>query len=132
MFRFHKTYFLFAILLFVVEVLIALYVNDNFVRPYFGDFLVVILLYCFLRSFVSVRSITAGIFVLVFSFCIELAQYFNVVRLLHLEHNKIARTVIGNSFEWNDLLAYTLGIAFVLLLETYYRKASLHSATNHG
>ena len=32
--------------LFVVETLIALFVRDAFIRPYMGDVLVVILIYC--------------------------------------------------------------------------------------
>ena len=42
MLRFNKTYFLLTILLFCTEVIIALFVHDNFIRPYFGDVLVVI------------------------------------------------------------------------------------------
>ena len=112
-------------MLFLVEVLIALYVHDNFIRPWFGDFLVVILLYSFLKSFVDVPAFTAGILVLLFSFFIEIAQFFNLVKLLHLQNNNIARTVIGTSFEWTDLVAYTLGIAFVLTVEIYFQRRYL-------
>jgi uncharacterized membrane protein YfcA len=122
MFRFHKTYFLLTILLFLTEVLIALYVHDNFIRPWFGDFLVVILLYCFLRSFVAISSSTAALLVLVFSFSIEMAQYFKLVNLLQLQDNKIARTVIGTTFEWTDLVAYSFGITFVLVIENYLQR----------
>lgn len=37
------------LLLLCVEVLIALYVHDDFIRPYIGDVLVVGVVYCFLR-----------------------------------------------------------------------------------
>ena len=37
-----------------VEIVIALYVRDAFVRPYVGDVLVVILIACFIRIFVPV------------------------------------------------------------------------------
>ena len=124
MFRFHKTYFLLTLLLFLTEVLIALYVHDNFIRPWFGDFLVVILLYCFLRSFVAFSSSTAALLVLVFSFSVEMAQYFKLVNLLQLQDNKIARTVIGTTFEWTDLMAYMFGVTFVLLLENYLQRPS--------
>ena len=123
MFRFHKKYFLLTLLLFLIEVLIALYVNDSFVRPYLGDFLVVILLYCFVMSFLALPVLVAAIGVLAFAFCIETAQYFQLVNLLRLQDNNIARTVIGQSFEWVDMLAYTLGILAVLLAENYLRKS---------
>lgn len=39
--------------LFIVETLIALFVRDAFIRPYMGDVLVVILIYCFARIFIT-------------------------------------------------------------------------------
>ena len=39
--------------LFIVETLIALFVRDAFIRPYMGDVLVVILIYCFVRIFIT-------------------------------------------------------------------------------
>jgi Rad3-related DNA helicase len=85
--------------------------------PYVGDFLVVILLYCFLRSFLTIPVLPTAIFVLVFSYTLEVLQYFNLVERLGLQKYKLARIVIGTSFEWIDLLAYTLGVLFVLSLE---------------
>jgi hypothetical protein len=118
MFQFNRNYFILTILLFLTEVAIAMYVHDDFIRPYFGDFLVVILLYCFVKSFAKVSVLIAASLVLVFSFAIEIAQYFNMVEKLELQHSKIARVVLGNSFAWMDLLAYVLGILTVIGLET--------------
>ena len=117
MFQFNRNYFAITILLFLLEIAIALYVHDNFIRPYFGDFLVVILLSCFLKSFVKVSVWVAAALVLLFSFAIESAQYLNLVEKLGLQHSKIAKVVLGNSFAWMDLLAYTLGILAVIIME---------------
>lgn len=117
MFRFRKTYFLLAVLLFITEVLIALFLNDRFIRPYAGDFLVVILLYCFLRSVLNVRRLTLAVAVLLFACAVETAQYFHLVYRLGMENNRIVRTVLGSSAEWSDVLAYALGITAVLLIE---------------
>ena len=117
MFQFNRNYFVITILLLLLEIAIALYVHDNFIRPYFGDFLVVILLYCFLKSFVKVSVWVAAALVLLFSFAIESAQYLNLVEKLGLQHSKIAKVVLGNSFAWMDLLAYTLGILAVIIME---------------
>ena len=125
MLTFNKNYFGFAILIFTVEVLIALYVHDAFVRPYLGDVLVVILIYCFLKSFFKLPVLTVALFVLVFSFTIELLQFLNIVEKLGLEKSKLARTVIGTSFAWMDLLTYVLGIVFVLLVEKYGLKKEI-------
>ena len=117
MFTFQKTYFTLTIVLFVVEVLIALFVNDSFIRPYVGDFLVVILIYCFLKSFWNAPAKTVAISVLLFSYLVELLQYFKIVKLLGLQYSHVANVIIGNSFAWNDMLAYTLGIMLVVSVE---------------
>jgi hypothetical protein len=121
MITFSLQYFLFAMFLFITEVLIALYVNDNFVRPYVGDFLVVILIYCAVRTFIkgSVNKIAAG--VLLFSYMIEVLQYFHFLELLGLQNNTVARTVLGTSFAWSDLVAYTLGVLAVVLIERMFK-----------
>lgn len=117
MLRFNPRFFLFTLLLFVIEVLIAVYVHDNFVRPYVGDYLVVMLLYCAVRTFINASPLKIAPAVLLFAYCIELLQYFHLVDRLGLAGNTIARTVIGYGFEWLDLLAYTLGVISILLLE---------------
>ncbi|WP_313805618.1 DUF2809 domain-containing protein [Flavobacterium sp.] len=58
-FEFNVKYAIWTLLLFITEVLIAVCIRDNFIRPYLGDVLVVILLYCFLKSFVKVKTVTA-------------------------------------------------------------------------
>lgn len=117
MFRFHKTYFLITLLLFVIEVLIALFVHDNFIRPYFGDFLVVILMYCFLKSFLNLSVATTAIIVLLFAFLVESSQYLNLIALLGLQNSKIARAILGNSFSWLDIACYITGILFIIFIE---------------
>lgn len=117
MLRFNKKYFLFAFILFVVEVLIALFVRDSFIRPYVGDYLVVVLIYCAIRTVLNAPVIKVAIAVLLFSYTIEVLQYFQIVNRLGLQDNIIAKTVIGYGFEWFDLVAYTLGVITVLALE---------------
>jgi hypothetical protein len=116
---FKKGYFAIAVLLFLVEVIIALFVKDNFIRPYFGDVLVVILIYCFVQSFFNIGVLQLAIGVLAFSFLIEFLQYVNFIEILGLEKSKLASTLIGNSFSWKDIIAYLAGIIIVLLIENY-------------
>ena len=117
MFKFRARYLFFSIILFITEICIGLFLRDGFIRPYLGDFLVVILIYCFIRSFFDAAVFSTAIFVLFFSYTIEFLQYFKLVEILGLQHLKIARILIGTSFDWADLVAYTLGIGFVLLIE---------------
>lgn len=114
---FNRFYFFWAIALFLIEVFIGMYVHDRFIRPYVGDFLVVILLYCLVRSFWNKPAQLVGLAVLAFSFVLEFLQYYNLVNLLGLQDYKLARIVIGTSFAWEDLIAYALGIGFVLAIE---------------
>lgn len=117
MFRLSKGYLLLTILLFAVEIFIGVKMHDAFVRPYVGDFLVVILLYCMVKSVLNLPLIPLAVGVLLFSYGIEILQYLNIVRLLGLQHNTVARIVIGTQFEWGDLVAYTLGIILVIIIE---------------
>ena len=115
--RFNRRYFVLAILLLIIEILIALYVHDKIVRPYIGDFLVVILIYCFLKSFLNTPVFATGIAVLIFSYSVEILQYLNIVDILGLQNSSFARIIIGNSFAWIDIIAYTAGVFFLLCLE---------------
>ena len=115
---FRKNYFILTVCLFLIEVCIALFVNDRFIRPYVGDFLVVILIYCFVRSFFKVPVIQTAIGVLIFAFAIEGLQYIEFVKILGLQNSKLASVVLGNSFSWMDMITYVLGIGFVLACET--------------
>lgn len=91
--------------------------QDEIVRPYIGDMLVVILIYCFVKTFVNANVLSTAIGVLLFSFLIETLQYLKIVELLGLQQYKIARIIIGTSFSWADILMYTIGIAIVLAIE---------------
>ncbi len=118
MLRFHKVYFILAVLLFLIEVAIALFVRDRFVRPYVGDVLVVILIYCFVCSFVKIPLWLGAVGVLLFAYTVELLQYFNFVQILGLQDSRLANVVLGNSFAWMDIVAYTVGIIIVVWVET--------------
>lgn len=116
-FTFQKNYLFATLLLFAVEVCIALFVRDKFVRPYVGDFLVVILIYCFLKIFWQARPWVVGLFVFLFAVGVEVGQHFQLVNRLGLGDSEVARTVIGTGFDWGDMLAYALGIVTVLVFE---------------
>lgn len=122
MLTFNKRYFALTILLFVVEVLIALFVRDRFVRPYVGDVLVVMLIYCFVKTFMNLPITSVAIFVLAFAFTIEFFQYIHIVEKLGLEKSALARTVIGTSFAWADIVAYIAGFVLIVITETYREK----------
>ena len=117
-----KNYFLGFIILLVIEILIAKFVQDDFVRPYLGDYLVVILIYCFLMA-VSNISITKGLLiVLLFSFAVEFFQLINIVKVLQYQPPKLIMIALGSSFSAWDLLAYFLGLLTCLLFEVLSKR----------
>ena len=120
MFHFNIRYCLLTVLLFITEVLIARYMNDAIIRPYGGDFLVVILVYCFVKTFFNTPVLRTAIGTLIFAYLVEISQYFHLVDLLGWGNCKIARIVMGTYFTVVDLLMYTLGILLVLIIEKLF------------
>jgi hypothetical protein len=121
MLKFNKTYFGFTLLILITEIIIALYVRDNIVRPYIGDVLVVILIYCFIKSFFNTMVVPTASFVLLFAFGVETLQYFRIIEILGLQDNSVARIAIGTSFAWMDIACYCIGIAIVGVVEKITR-----------
>ena len=80
--HFKRIFFVLTLFLFSVELFIGFFVNDNFIRPYGGDFLVVILIYTALRTFWHAKKLTIAVSVLLFAYAVEIAQYFKIVELL--------------------------------------------------
>jgi hypothetical protein len=111
---FNRHYFYSTVLLFLIEVYIAVFIEDRFIRPFVGDVLVVILIYCFVKSFWKVRSNIAAVSVFIFACAIEGLQYLNLIDKLGLRQYKLLVIILGSTFDWNDILAYALGTALIL------------------
>ena len=110
-------YLLLAAGLLGVEIGIAGFAHDRFVRPYAGDFLATILVCCLLKSFWLAPAGRVAAVALLVSYAVEGAQLLHLLRWLGWQHSAAARLVLGSQFEWGDMLAYTLGAALVLLAE---------------
>jgi hypothetical protein len=113
MFKFHPKYFYTTILLFLVEVFIGVFVHDGFIRPFGGDVLAVILIYCFIKSFWKIRPNVTIAAVLIFACIVEGLQYLNIVDILGIRQYKLLVIILGSSFDWNDILAYFTGSTIV-------------------
>lgn len=123
-FRFNRVYFSLTFFWFVIEVLIALFVRDSFVRPYLGDVFVVILIYCFVRTFLRFGILPVASGVLLFAFLVEYLQSIAIVERIGWGPSALARTVIGTSFSWEDMLCYVSGFFLILIVE----RAAIRSA----
>ena len=124
--RLNLTMLFAAITLFFIEVIIATKLNDyTFIRAYFGDFLVVILVYCAVKAFWDVEAIRLAIGVFAFAMVVELAQLFRVADVLQL--TGWARVVVGTSFSFHDVLMYAAGCAVVWWVDIRSNARNLRS-----
>lgn len=115
--KFNKSYAIYAISFFFIEIWIALLFKDGFIRHTLGDFLVVILLYCAIRSVINIRTNTAILLVLLIAFTIEGLQATNLLNYLNIQNNKAAQLILGTTFSIGDLIAYTFGCITIFFTE---------------
>lgn len=116
-FKFNKPFFASSMLLLSTEICIAAFLTTGFIRHTFGDYLSVILLYCAIRSFIRTKPIYVAFAVLIFAFGIEFLQLFNLLDYLNLRDNNFAVIVLGSTFSISDLMAYSLGIITIFLID---------------
>ncbi len=108
-FRVSARYFFVFAALFAVEVGIALFVNDRFVRPFVGDVLVVALIYCFALSFFDWRRVRTALCVFAFACAVELAQYAQLAPRLGIAPRSVLGIALGSHFDPADIFAYAIG-----------------------
>jgi len=115
--KINKKYIISFFVLFIIEALIALFVHDNFIRPYIGDILVIILMYTFIRGVIDKKIKILPIYLFLFALFVEVMQYFKVIELLNLENNKVASIIMGTSFDIKDILCYFIGSMILIIYE---------------
>ena len=113
-FKFNIKYLLAFIAFVAIEVLIALFVRDNFIRPYLGDVLVVVVIYCFLRSFLRAHKLLP-LWIFLFAVVVEMAQFFNIIKLLNIPQRSFLGILIGSTFSIEDLICYFAGCLGLVL-----------------
>ncbi len=104
-------------ILFILEVLIALFVKDRIIRPFIGDILVVILMYTFIRGIIKKPIKRLPVYLFVFAVSVEVSQYFHLVDKLNLRSNKIMTIIMGTSFDVRDILCYLTGTVILIIWE---------------
>lgn len=112
---------LFTVLL-LIEVAIALWVTDDFVRPYVGDMLVTLLLCCLVRIIFLEKPRGLAVYVFFFATVVEIAQYFDYVALLGLADNSFLSVLMGRSFAFADIVCYAVGCIAFWVLEMYIQR----------
>lgn len=115
--RINYKYLISFIILFIVEVIIALFINDKIIRPYIGDILVIILMYTFIRIFIRKEVRLLSIYLFVFATFVEVMQYFNILEIVGLENNKVLSVVFGSVFDMKDILCYLIGSIILFMFD---------------
>ncbi len=108
-------------ILLAIEIVIGLFVHDAIIRPYIGDVLVVFLLYALVRGIVRRPLKLLPILLFIFASTIEVAQYYRIVDVLHLQNNKIISTIIGTSFDIKDVICYLIAAVILVIWEKLER-----------
>ncbi len=109
-----------AVILLAVEIIIGLFVHDSFVRPYLGDTLVVILLWCIVRTVIPDKFVWLSGAVFLFAVLVEISQIFPLCDVLGIE-NRLLRVLMGTSFAWGDIVAYLAGCTLTLAVDLILR-----------
>ena len=106
-----------SLFLLLIEVIIALYVHDDFIRPYVGDMLVVIVIYTFIRIIVPEKCKIIPLLIFIFAAGVELLQLANIVEILGVEDNKFLKILIGSVFDIKDIVCYAVGCVILCMYE---------------
>lgn len=104
-------------LLLLTEVLIALFVHDDFIRPYVGDVLVVIVIYCFIRIWIPEKCRMLSLYIFLFAAAVEGLQYLNLTERLGLKPGTFLAVLIGSVADWKDVVCYAVGCILLGIYE---------------
>jgi hypothetical protein len=87
---------------------------------YFGDYLWAMLLFFgFALMLQNMGTFKVGIATLLFTYSIEISELFHPPWLEYLRSIKLFALVLGYTFLWTDIVAYTLGISTGALIEYF-------------
>ena len=106
--RLRLVFLILAVIILLTEIFIGIFVHDSFIRPYFGDVLIVILLYCIIRIALPTKHYWLSAAVFLFAVAVEITQIFPLCDLLHIE-NRLVRVLMGTSFSVGDIFSYLAG-----------------------
>lgn len=108
-------YIVLTFVLLTVEIIIGAFVRDSFIRPYVGDVLVTALL-CAMGRIAFPKWNWLPFLVITFSFLVEIVQKIRLDEILGIE-DTVFGIMIGSTFDPNDLVCYSVGVAIFSLTE---------------
>jgi len=118
--RLHRRYAALAMAVAVTELLIACFVRDDFVRPYLGDTLAVILVYAAALGALELPRPRVALFALAVACALELGQALRLWAWLGLEEGAVATVILGTFYDPRDLVAYAAALPLIAVLERFF------------
>ena len=119
--RVRIAYLLVFLGLLLVEICIALFVHDDFIRPYVGDVLVTVLLCCLSRAVFPKLHPALPVFGV--SLAAELWQWLGLTKRLGLE-GTVLGVILGTTADWKDIMCYGMGCILFSTAEYLLKCAS--------
>ncbi len=107
-------------LLCVVAVIAAGLVSRKmaFIPLWLGDALWAVMIYLLMRMiFIHTCIIKIAAWSLTFCFAIEISQVYQAPWINHIRSTLIGHLILGQGFLWSDLIAYTVGILTIAIVE---------------
>lgn len=120
---FNFKFFMAFMFLFAAIVAIALFIETGFIRNHFGDILIVVFIWCFIRIFLRNELKWLWLYIFIFAALVEFGQYLGLIYMLGLGHSQLARVVIGVTFDWWDIVMYFIGCMILWFLERKYAQS---------
>ena len=112
------------IVLVIVEVFIGVFVHDSFVRPYIGDVLIVIVIYCFIRIFIPEKVKMLPLYIFLFSAGVEVLQGLHIADMLGIT-SPLIRTIIGTVCDPKDIVCYAAGCVILGIYEIIIHRVNM-------
>jgi UPF0716 family protein affecting phage T7 exclusion len=103
--------------------LIGVFAASVVIRGFLGDVLVIVLLYCLIKTFIRHKLRWLWLYLFGFAVLVEIAQLFQIADWLGI-NNPLLRTVLGATFDLWDIVAYGVGSLTILSFEVITRRCS--------
>ena len=113
----HPRYLALFFVVLGVEICIALFFQDNFVRPYGGDVLAVVWVYAGIRSIRKTAPRRGAAIAFSIACLVELGQLVHIADRMGLAEGSAWRILLGTGFDGCDFLAYLAGALLIVAVE---------------
>ena len=98
------------------------------IPTFIGDILYASMIYFGMRFLFATTTIQkAGIYALVFCFCIEFQQLYRAEWIVEIRRTVVGHYILGQDFIWWNLVCYCIGILVAYLLDMTIIKTKPHS-----